>query len=78
MFKSGYAEFEILDATHTDQPQRYNQNQCNDDLEKPITCSFSSSFDGETLSKAFEKLNCNNSVAKLLVLTHIDIICEYN
>ena len=37
-----------VDFTHTDQPQRYDQAQFNDELEKPITRRFLSTFPGET------------------------------
>ena len=66
MFVSRKSEVDILDETHNSLPPKYDQNHCDDDLEKPITCNFLNSFDGDTLSKAFEKSNCNKRVANLL------------
>ena len=54
--------------TDKDRPLRYDQNQFCDDFENPAFFNFLSNFDGDTLSKAFEKSNCSNSVACLFSL----------
>ena len=52
-----------FEKTHCERPQRYEQNHIRADLEKPISRSFIKSLEGDTLSKAFKKSNCNNKVA---------------
>ena len=68
IFMSMKEDVNDLDDTHKDRPLRYDQNQFNDDFKKPASFNFLSNFDGDTLSKAFEKSNCSNSVASLFSL----------
>ena len=55
-------------VTHIDRPLIYDQNHCKDSLEKSMSFDFCNNFDRETLSKAFEKLNCRSSLTSFLSL----------
>ena len=66
MFIPREVDVEDFDITHKDLP--VDQNHCSGDLEKPMSFNFLRSFDGDTLSKALEKSNCNKTVANFFSL----------